>query len=382
MILDDNIKIVYSNGKSIQKVYSYGELVWEYKTQDDDIDYSVLPFTVKAVADDVSVKLSGDTGLIFSYKYSINGGSWEKTYTSDTINIKKGDTIAFKGTKIYRCVIEGLSDIYGNIMSLQYDDNFIGQTVWLLDKILGYGYFESSDIRNAHNLILPATTLTERCYQSMFYNCSSLTTPPELPATMLANACYHHMFDGCTSLTTPPELPATTLTERCYQSMFYNCSSLTTAPELPATTLTDECYNNMFRDCTSLTTPPELPATMLANTCYHSMFYNCTSLTTAPELPATRLKNACYQSMFYNCSSLTTAPELPATMLALGCYTTMFYDCDSLNYIKCYAQYAIDDYIYQFAEGASPTGKLVCYEEAADAFREHIPSTWTVEYFT
>ena len=34
------------------------------------------------------------------------------------------------------------------------------------------------------------------------------------------------MFTGCTSLTQAPELPATTLANACYWSMFYNCTSL------------------------------------------------------------------------------------------------------------------------------------------------------------
>ena len=34
------------------------------------------------------------------------------------------------------------------------------------------------------------------------------------------------MFRGCTSLTTAPELPATTLADYCYDSMFYGCSKL------------------------------------------------------------------------------------------------------------------------------------------------------------
>ena len=34
------------------------------------------------------------------------------------------------------------------------------------------------------------------------------------------------LFYGCTSLTQAPELPATTLTERCYNSMFEGCTNL------------------------------------------------------------------------------------------------------------------------------------------------------------
>ena len=117
--------------------------------------------------------------------------------------------------------------------------------------------------------------------------------------------CYGSMFYNCTSLITAPELPATTLTYSCYYNMFWNCTSLTTAPQLPATTLAERCYNNMFMDCTSLITPPsELPATTLAESCCVGMFYGCSSLAMLPELPATTLADYCCQGMFYDCSSI------------------------------------------------------------------------------
>ena len=86
------------------------------------------------------------------------------------------------------------------------------------------------------------------------------------------------MFNECTSLTTAPELPATTLTNYCYNDMFSGCTSLTTAPSLPATTLAIGCYRLMFDGCTSLTTAPSLPATTLAEYCYWCMFYGCANL--------------------------------------------------------------------------------------------------------
>ena len=105
-------------------------------------------------------------------------------------------------------------------------------------------------------------------FDHLFYNCTSLTTAPELPATTLSQNCYEYMFDGCTSLTTAPALPATTLTDSCYRTMFENCTSLVQAPALPATTLATRCYNSMFVNCSSLTTAPSLPATTLADYCY------------------------------------------------------------------------------------------------------------------
>ena len=95
--------------------------------------------------------------------------------------------------------------------------------------------------------------------------------------------CYYQMFNNyfegyVTALTQAPELPATSLTDYCYASMFYGCTSLTQAPELLATSLANGCYSSMFKNCTSLIQAPELPATTLADYCYESMFYGCTNL--------------------------------------------------------------------------------------------------------
>ena len=81
-------------------------------------------------------------------------------------------------------------------------------------------------LTSAENLILPATTLTESCYNYMFYGCTSLTTAPELPATTLADYCYMNMFDGCYGIETAPVLPALTLEVSCYNCMFFDCGSL------------------------------------------------------------------------------------------------------------------------------------------------------------
>ena len=110
----------------------------------------------------------------------------------------------------------------------------------------------------------------------------------------------------CRTLTQAPELPATTLADSCYNSMFYNCASLVQAPALPVTTLANHCYSNMFSGCTSLVQAPALPATALANYCYFNMFYNCTSLVQAPALPATALAYGCYQNMFQGCTHLAS----------------------------------------------------------------------------
>ena len=117
-------------------------------------------------------------------------------------------------------------------MSLLYGDNFEGQTSFPeYSGSIFYGgidrfrfLFEGEDweifhnesyLISAENLILPATALTDECYQYMFYNCYLLTTAPALPATVMDDYCYSNMFAGCTSLSTAPALPATTLTQGC-----------------------------------------------------------------------------------------------------------------------------------------------------------------------
>ena len=223
---------------------------------------------------------SGDLIIRGTPQYSVNGGEWTMAENQTTIHLSPGDKVRFKGinqgNNLFSSFIFYLK-AYGNIMSLIYGDDFIGQTSLIVPKAFENCFSYCPGLFDISNLVLPATTLSEACYSNMFNNCSFLEAPA-LPATTLAKRCYRYMFMGCASLTTAPELPATTLADSCYEYMFGGCTSLTTAPELPATTLADECYGGMFHGCTSLTTAPELPANRLKERCYDGMFSGCTSL--------------------------------------------------------------------------------------------------------
>ena len=85
-----------------------------------------------------------------------------------------------------------------------------------------------------------------------------------------ANAKFNYLFENCSVLTSAPELPATILTDACYQGMFKGCTNLTVAPELPATTLAVGCYNEMFEGCTKLSS-----VTMLASSKEITSKYYC-----------------------------------------------------------------------------------------------------------
>ena len=382
-------------------------------------DYSKQYFTIEALEDGLTASLSQNAS-----EYRIDNGNWvtlASGTTTPAINV--GQKISFKMTNptisssygIGTFTVSKAFNVEGNIMSLLYGDGFIEQTD-LTGKIYAFRYMfqNCTTLQNAEDLILPATTLAQSCYMSMFNGCTSLTTVPVLPATTLAIQCYYSMFNGCNSLTTAPELSATTLANWCYCNMFKDCTNLTSAPELHATTLASECYYGMFQGCTSLTEAPELPATTLASGCYRSMFDGCTSLTEAPELPATTLAERCYQYMFqgctslteaprllattlakncyqymfHGCTSLTTAPELQATTLAEYCYSYMFYNCSNLNYIKMLATNISASYcLYNWVSGVASSGTFIKHPQMTSlpsgASSSHgIPYGWTVHVVT
>ena len=362
-----------------------------------DLNY----MTISALGDG-EITITIPAGIKSTYATSLSYSKDKSTWTDNivdntakTISIPatngenvylKGDALTWFDEEFY----EGLNinstaniDVSGNIMSLLYGDNFTDKTTLPERCTYNFGSLFSGNVNliNAKDLELPATTLENYCYSSMFEGCTSLTTAPALPATTLATYCYEYMFSGCTSLTTAPELPATTLATYCYTSMFEGCTSLTTAPELPVATLADGCYSSMFLECSSLTTAPELPATTLAQSCYSGMFADCTSFTNAPVLHATTLADSCYKSMFERCSSLTTAPELPATTLAQSCYQRMFQGCSNLNNITMLAtDISALSCLTNWVKGVSSTGTFTKAAEMTSlpTGTSGIPEGWTV----
>ena len=378
--------------------YIDGIEVVQYYPQDvKEIDYSKEPLTFKILSYGTINWTTSDSSLTKTIEYKLNDGEWTHI-TSNTepsasaIVVTRGNKIQFRGDNT--SYSDGLSystfgsstaefEVEGNIMSLIDSTDFKNNLTISSDYTFANLFRECANLVSAENLVLPATTLSKNCYQSMFQGCRLLTTAPKaLPATTLSDNCYASMFEGCASLRKAPKLPATTLAIGCYSGMFYGCSSLTVAPYLPATTLASACYSSMFFSCTSLTVAPELPATKLESVCYNNMFNGCTSLTTAPELPATTLEFMCYGNMFSNCSSLTVAPELPATTLAMHCYSGMFYGCTKLNYIKCLAtDISANRCTTNWVGGVALTGTFVKASSMASwpIGSNGIPDNWAIE---
>lgn len=332
-------------------------------------DYYSQYFTIESLEDENVITFTKGSSASSKTYYANTGNGWTSYSTTASWTLNTGDAVMFKadatgGWNGWTFGSTKTIEVYGNIMSLLYEDDFEGEDTIVANNcfnrlfaypnnVVGNG----AKIVNAKNLKMPATNLTTSCYQGMFTRCVNLVTPPELPATTLGNQCYYDMFRGCTALVT--------------------------APALPATTLGVQCYTYIFRDCTALTNAPALPATTLAIQCYNSMFYGCTSLVTAPVLPATTLVDSCYGYMFYGCTGLTKAPDLPAATLASFCYRAMFNGCTALNEVVCLAtDISASNCIANWLNNTAATGTLYKDSTMNDFVAgTNVPSGWTISNF-
>ena len=154
---------------------------------------------------------SGDSMSQRTIYYSNDDGITWITF-SNTLNVTSGQKILFKGnndtysiqkdsthtTRYYSFGGTATFNASGNIMSMIGGNNFINITTF--GTFAFRSFFRNSNIINAKNLILPVTSLTESCYNAMFYSCTNLIAAPTLPATTLVSNCYASMFDGCSNL--------------------------------------------------------------------------------------------------------------------------------------------------------------------------------------
>ena len=183
----------------------------------DVVPYEEQYFTIESLEDNNAITITLDQenpDYTSRNPFSVsndNGATWTTLvfdqgdcYYSGTLN--EGDKLLVKSTNTTFSIntddsmisSSGNFKVYGNIMSLLYGDNFANQTSFPADSSQNFRqlFYYCINLTDASNLILPATTLTEECYNWMFNNCSSLTTPPKLPATTVPSYAYDAMFSG------------------------------------------------------------------------------------------------------------------------------------------------------------------------------------------
>ena len=163
-----------------------------------------------------------------------------------------------------------------------------------------------SDTENVTNMI------------SMFYQCTNLTTIPQIDTSKVTDMT--RMFYQCQKLTTIPQLNTSKVTDM--RSMFYACNGLTTIPQLNTSNVTTMDY--MFQQCSSLTTLPLLDTSKVAR--MESMFESCYKLTTIDitHMNITSASNSNFASDCYSLTKLiirnmTTIPALASNAFN-SCY--------------------------------------------------------------
>lgn len=215
-----------------------------------------VKITSRHDANDVQIKAVGSPPE-WGMQFSLDGLIWA-TYSAGTVvRLNTGDSIWFRNdtgtmsisnTSYYQIETTTSFNASGDMSTIfNYNVDKLGS---IPSNSLNY-FFKDSIVVDASQLVLPDVMSGYAC-ASMFKNCYSLGTPPQLPATTLARACYSWMFQDCRSLKSAPQLPATTLADICYSNMFYGCSAMTQVPPLPAAATASNCYEGIFTACRSL----------------------------------------------------------------------------------------------------------------------------------
>ena len=138
---------------------------------------------------------------------STNGSTWTTYTVWDTITLDNiWDKIYFRNTNENGSAFNS------------YDNNYRFQMTWSIAASGDIGYLINKNSVTAYT--------NTHIFYNLFYQCSSLTSCPRLPATTITQLCYNGMFYWCTNLETLPTLPATTLQDGCYGSMFRWCSKI------------------------------------------------------------------------------------------------------------------------------------------------------------
>ena len=153
-----------------------------------------------------------NSSLTKTIQYKKNDGEWTSitsTTSGVTFSVANGDVVQFRGDNTAygnasyynRFTATCQFKVRGNIMSLINSTSFSSLTTLSDTGALRTLFYQNTYLIDASKLLLPATTLSARCYQGLFNGCTNLTAVPVLPAATLASNAYNNLFNACSSLT-------------------------------------------------------------------------------------------------------------------------------------------------------------------------------------
>lgn len=205
----------YIGNTQVEKIYLGTDVVWP--TTPPEPIYSAIPLTFEIISGGTIAweRYTGAQSDSRTIQYKKNDGEWT-SITSNTgntkpyVNVVAGDKVEFKGTNIKyhtgaynRFAGSATFKAYGNILSLIYGDNFLGETELPTSATSSYNFdslfWKNTGITDASNIIMPQNTRNS-CYNRMFEDCSNLEKAPTLPASQLEPYAYKYMFTNCGKL--------------------------------------------------------------------------------------------------------------------------------------------------------------------------------------
>ena len=215
------------------KTYAAGQFYQlGLRMEKEILDMTATPLTL-LVTEAGDLKFYNTNNAVKNLKYTVNGGEEQSATKGGTISLNVGDVVAFycndtqstMDTSDFfnenKTTIE--AQVCGNVMSLLDGTSFATATA--VGKEAFENLFKGDEFLSNHptyDLVLPATTLNEKCYYDMFRKCTGLTRTPKLPATTLDEKCYYNMFYGCTGLTDAYMAAPYTTSNKEMSNMFKN----------------------------------------------------------------------------------------------------------------------------------------------------------------
>ena len=150
---------------------------------------------------------------------------------------------------------------------------------------------------------------------SMFFNCKSLTSLPDINKWDTSNVTnMSSLFFDCRSLTSIADISKWNTSKVTDMSrMFGYCEKLTSLPNISkwdTSNVTD--MREMFSNCSSLTSLPDISKWKTNKVVdMENMFYDCRSLSSLPDISKWNTNNVTDMSyMFYDCEKLSTFPNI------------------------------------------------------------------------
>ena len=176
------------------------------------IDYKSIPVTMEITAAGNLKWYTQNGSYTKTIEYKKNDGEWTQITSSNAgtmISVSVGDVVQLRGNNGQYAPQDGRCScwsgstasykLYGNIMSLVNSTDFTTLSSFTQPNVF-MNFFNNSKCVDAENLILPATALTNYCYQGMLAQNTNLKVGPLLLAETLVQGCYAYLFYRCSSL--------------------------------------------------------------------------------------------------------------------------------------------------------------------------------------